>query len=368
MTKKTKATALLKRVLMSRLLAIVALIGICYGLFSFAVAAVTVVDVQDGENVLTVITTRKNPTEIIEQAGIEVRPKDEIDLTGFQKEDGSVIKINRNYHLTIINGDQEQSFDFVGETVEEALHYAGFTVEENDIVLPAPDVKLFDNMHISIDKIRYADRTETEPIIFDVEKTESKDVYQGKTKTTREGEDGEKQLTYSDKYVNDVLTDSVLVSEVVTREPVSKQVLVGTKERPVAQTATAPSNITLKTGNKISELTEPDWLKLDENGLPVEYSHVIEGKATAYSPKDGTVTATGKRAMPGYVAVNPNQIPYGTKMYIVSTDGKYVYGYAIAADTGGFAKSGSAVADLFFNTEEACFQFGRRNIRIYVLG
>ena len=27
-------------------------------------------------------------------------------------------------------------------------------------------------------------------------------------------------------------------------------------------------------------------------------------------------------------------IPYGTKLYITSTDGKFVYGYAVATDTG----------------------------------
>jgi len=67
------------------------------------------------------------------------------------------------------------------------------------------------------------------------------------------------------------------------------------------------------------------------------------------------------------VAVNPKQIPYGTKLYIVSHDGKYVYGYAIAADTGGFAKKGRITTDLFFHTSRECYNFGVRSVRIYVL-
>ena len=34
------------------------------------------------------------------------------------------------------------------------------------------------------------------------------------------------------------------------------------------------------------------------------------------------------------MAVDPDVIPYGTKLYITSTDGKFVYGYAVATDTG----------------------------------
>jgi 3D (Asp-Asp-Asp) domain-containing protein len=54
-------------------------------------------------------------------------------------------------------------------------------------------------------------------------------------------------------------------------------------------------------------------------------------------------------------------------MYIVSADGKYTYGYAIAADTGGFAKRNPYMVDLYFNTESACINFGIRNVKIYVL-
>ncbi|NLP49092.1 MAG: hypothetical protein GX345_09195, partial [Clostridiales bacterium] len=78
--------------------------------------------------------------------------------------------------------------------------------------------------------------------------------------------------------------------------------------------------------------------------------------------------ASGRPAMQGHVAVNPKQFPYGTRLYIVSHDGKYLYGYCIAADTGGFVKwANGPTVDLFFNTNEACRQFGVRNVRIYVL-
>ena len=46
---------------------------------------------------------------------------------------------------------------------------------------------------------------------------------------------------------------------------------------------------------------------------------------------------------------------------------KFVYGYCIAADTGGFAKRNSCTVDLYMNTYEECCAWGYRGVRIYVL-
>ena len=58
-------------------------------------------------------------------------------------------------------------------------------------------------------------------------------------------------------------------------------------------------------------------------------------------------------------------IPYFTKMYIISEDGVYDYGEASAEDCGSAIKN--KTIDLFFNTEAECWQFGRRNIKVYFL-
>ncbi|MBR6564176.1 MAG: 3D domain-containing protein, partial [Clostridia bacterium] len=59
--------------------------------------------------------------------------------------------------------------------------------------------------------------------------------------------------------------------------------------------------------------------------------------------------------------------PYGTEMFIKTTDGKYIYGYAVAADTGGFIKRHPTGIDLFFDTEKECINFGVRTAEIYIL-
>ena len=78
------------------------------------------------------------------------------------------------------------------------------------------------------------------------------------------------------------------------------------------------------------------------------------------------ITATGTTVHVGTVAVDPRYIPYGTRMFIVSNDGVYIYGISVAEDCGGAIK-GDRV-DLYFPTLSECFAFGRRNCTIYFLG
>ena len=55
------------------------------------------------------------------------------------------------------------------------------------------------------------------------------------------------------------------------------------------------------------------------------------------------------------------------ELYIVTNDGIYIYGYAVAADTGGFIKRHPTGIDLFFDTESECRKFGVRSAEIYIL-
>ena len=350
--------------LSSRTVAVLLLTAICSGLFSIVAAAARIVDIHDGETVLKVVTTKTSPNEIIEQAGIELEPADEVDASGLNDETGPYIEINRSCDVQVTNGKQIKGFKLVAGTVGEALDKAGYEIDEDDVVEPSLDTPLTDGVHIDVDIVECVESVETQTIPYETVTTETDELYKGSKKTKTAGVNGEKQLVWAQKYVNGELTENELIDETVTREPVTEEILIGTKQPVVSNPS---GSIKITANGKISQLAEPSWLELDDNGIPVNYTKVLEGSATAYSPEDGTITATGKRAQPGYIAVNPKQIPYGTEMYIVSADGKYVYGYAIAADTGGFANSGRTLCDLFFNTAGECIQFGRRDVRIYIL-
>jgi 3D (Asp-Asp-Asp) domain-containing protein len=103
-----------------------------------------------------------------------------------------------------------------------------------------------------------------------------------------------------------------------------------------------------------------------ENGAVLTFNSTKSMKGTAYTSnvgKVGTVTASGTTARVGVIAVDKSVIPLGTKVYIVSNDGAYVYGFAVAEDTG---VKGNHV-DLFMDTYSQCIQFGSRQCTVYIL-
>lgn len=116
----------------------------------------------------------------------------------------------------------------------------------------------------------------------------------------------------------------------------------------------------------ISLLALPEWLRFDENGIPTEYTEVLSGKACAYTAEPDALMSTGKEVFQGYVAVDPDIIPYGSELYIVAEDGD-VYGYAIAADTGYSVRKGHIIVDLFMNEYDDCIQWGNKTVNVYVL-
>lgn len=119
-------------------------------------------------------------------------------------------------------------------------------------------------------------------------------------------------------------------------------------------------------GIPMSAMQPPPTLELDENGVPTNYVCTIDAKATAYY--GGSMTSTGSPTRQGVVAVDPRIIPYGTEMYITSLDGRYVYGFCRAEDTGGFIYTNySTSVDLYMETYAECCNWGRRGVKIYIL-
>lgn len=94
----------------------------------------------------------------------------------------------------------------------------------------------------------------------------------------------------------------------------------------------------------------------------------ITMESTAYSsdPADslggGHITATGQNLLenPMAVAVDPNVIPLGTRLYIEG------YGEAYAVDTGGAIRGN--IIDVHFSTAAQCYAWGRRQVQVTILG
>ena len=93
----------------------------------------------------------------------------------------------------------------------------------------------------------------------------------------------------------------------------------------------------------------------------VHYRYQMTVEASAYTWGAGASgnTSLGLTPREGIVAVDPRYIPYYTKMYIPG------YGFAMAGDTGG-AIGGHRI-DLFMNSLWQCYEWGRRDVEIYIL-
>ena len=395
---------------------IMAFAVLCAGTAFAAAPSSYVVDIYDGSEITRVETSKNDAYEIVEQAEIILSDKDKlsleafipgedseitiyraasvtfVDLNGVSTSivlagtvsdllqelavtveegqlvsvptdtvlyDGLVVKLTNAYHVTV-TADGVTTALLIGEgTVADALQQANVSLGENDEVQPAVSEALFDNLEITVYRVTYAQRTVNEKIAFVKKTVKSSSMYEGQSEITQAGQNGEKTVTYRDKIVDGVYASSEVLSETVLNESVPQITTVGTKQKAVAVASLRNG------GTPISELTQPAFLKI-ENGAPTEYKQIITGKAAAYTAAPGSKTASGRTVKPGYIAVNPKQIPYGSELWIVSTDG-IVYGYAIAADTGGFVKKGKFTVDLFMNTESECRQWGSRDVVIYVL-
>lgn len=395
---------------------IMAFAVLCAGTAFAAAPSSYVVDIYDGSEIARVETSKTDAYEIVEQADIALSENDRLSLEAFTPGEDSVItiyraasvtftdlngvstqlvlagtvsdlltelsvtvtegqlvnvptdtvlvdglavKLTNAYHISV-TADGVTNALLIGEgTVADALQQANISLGENDEVKPALTDVLYDTLSITVYRVTYTERTVNEKIAFAKKTVKSSSMYEGTSEITQAGQNGEKTVTYRDKIVDGVYASSDVLSETVLTEAVPQITTVGTKQKAI-------SVARLRNGGApISELVQPESLKI-ENGAPTEYKQIITGKAAAYTASSGSKTASGRAVKPGYIAVNPNQIPYGSELWIVSTDG-IVYGYAIAADTGGFVKKGKFTVDLFMNTESECRQWGSRDVVIYVL-
>lgn len=339
----------LKNVRPSRIfkVALCVVIVLLFTVGGFAIDNVTVVD---GDSVYHITAHAKTVEEMVNRVGLKLQNGD---IVTKREENGRiVISINRADSLLISdeNGLRVESISkqpfgtevWTYDSIMGALVYDGTANVQNTGVV-------------------YVYETVTEIIKHDYATVKSRDLLKGIVNIAP-GSDGEKQTVYKKMMINGIVVSSEMVSEVVTKEPVTQVETVGTRvvnssDKAVMTSADVKSISTIKPDKPI---------ELDANGVPINYADCISGKASAYWGDKWT--AVGLESKPGYIAVNPNQIPYGTKMYIVSQDGKYVYGYCIAADTGGFAYNGSGrLVDLRFPTESSGSTFGVRMVNIYIL-
>ncbi len=319
------------------------------------------VDVENENTAKTVTISDSAVADALKAAGMTLSANDSVSLSAKgakgDKEE-TEIKISRWYTVNLNLRGQQSTAEVPAGKVKDALKFLDITLEKNDTLNADQEEELYDGIDIIVDRTETRTVTKIEKIAYDTKTEESSELERGIVKVKTKGVEGEREIVVNETVVNGKVVASEEVSNTVVSEPVTKQVIKGTKGK-VDHFSTSSGDITVDDGSMT--LT-------DTNGDTVKYTRTLTGSGTAYySEEEHPLTATGRDARYGVVAVDPDIIPYGSILYIVSNDGEVVYGYAVAGDTGGALWEGTAIVDLYYDTLDECCVFGRRDVTIYVL-
>ncbi|HFU4465975.1 TPA: ZmpA/ZmpB/ZmpC family metallo-endopeptidase [Streptococcus suis] len=159
-----------------------------------------------------------------------------------------------------------------------------------------------------------ADTVETEEvrtqetIPFETKTTESSDLYVGEEKVVVEGKDGSKEITTTYQTINGVRQPNPTVTEQVTLEPTTKEVLKGTK--PIEGTEADTETVEIPFETKITETAD---LYTDEEQVVVEGKNGSKEITTTYQTVKGVRQANPTVTEKILVEPTTKEVLQGTK-------------------------------------------------------
>lgn len=330
--------------------------------------------ILDGHQIILHSSDSTDPETVLKEAGLTLGKEDR--FTALTKGNGETeISVERLQLVTVHSDGQTYIVSTYGDTVGNILQALNISLQGDDYASYYNEALTHDRMTVDVYRVTRETITCEDVIPCGTTCYEDTSMPLGEVRLLAKGANGKVRRTISVTYENGREVKRELLAEAVEQLPVN-EIVVGNIDRSLKPQANGGTAIATVAQGLHSQSTQ---LGLQTAGASNDarqalYPQVeIAGSArtlsclgTAYSC-DGRpgVTATGTIVHIGTVAVDPKVIPLGSKMYIVSDDGKYVYGFCTAEDTGGLIK-GNRV-DLYFNTTAECFQFGARRVTVYVL-
>lgn len=242
------------------------------------------------------------------------------------------------------------------ETVRDLLDEQNINYDEDDIIKPSLDEKLKNGMNIEFIDVKKTKRIEYTNIDFETKTVDDDNLLKGETEISQEGKLGKQKQTYENIYENGKLIESNLITSEIEKSPVEKVIKKGTKEEIIEEVIVKNNEVQ----NEIQEKNNEASIVNESNAKTndINKDNKIHVEATAYSGH--SITATGTKPKWGTIAVDPTVIPYGTKVYIPKFDMVFT-----AEDCGGAIKGNKI--DIFMNSKNESYTWGRRNIEIYIL-
>lgn len=253
--------------------------------------------------------------------------------------EGEEIEVKRAKDISI-EVDGEILFLAVSDSIlQDVLDKQGIVLDDDDKISLAPSTEISDNLNVKIIRVYTKILTSVLPVAYTQEVEKRSSLPNTRRYVSRGGVQGERTVMTRVTYEDGVEISSEVISDQVTREPVSEIIVQGSY--PV--------------------------MPVTADGSVMPYSSVSTCRATAYWAVYGvgkTYTASGRRAVrnpDGYstIAVDPKVYPYGTKLFVEG------YGFAIAADCGTSIKGNKI--DVYFNTYKEACNWGAKYVKVYVL-
>ncbi|GGM36773.1 hypothetical protein GCM10011351_23650 [Paraliobacillus quinghaiensis] len=292
-----------------------------------------------GDQEKTYRTTKDTVEEFLEEKEIAISEHDVLSVEESTAiEDDTQITLDKAVQVTINDGGNEKQVWTTEDTVSDLLSQESIELNELDRLEPEETVDVTSDTAVTITRVEKVTDIVEEKIDYSTVTKKDNNLTEGKKKVVDAGETGLVEKKYEVTLENGEEVERKLVSEEVKKESKKRVVAVGTKK--IQQFAS-------RSGDDISGKT-------------------LYMKATAYTAECtgcSGITRTGinlnKDRDAKVIAVDPNVIPLGTKVWVEG------YGNAIAGDTGGAIK-GNRI-DIHVPTKSEAYRFGVRNVKVKIL-
>ena len=295
-----------------------------------------------------IVTCATDVNTLVDQAGLAA-PSSQDELEIVESNGRDRIHVLRAFTVPVTADGTTTDLVATDETVGELLSEAGIEVRDQDNVEPALDEELERGDSVTLQRVDYVEYTTEEAVPMETEYCQTSLYYRNQDKQTvmEEGQDGLDQVTWREVWVDGELTETT---------EVGRETLVEMQPTVIK---------CYGEGAPVSIFHGPEVV----DGVPVEgVTTVYRGqRSTGYSASLTAKGASGQRLTYGTVAVDPSVIPYGTLLYITSDDGRFVYGYAYAADTGTAMMAGHAFIDLYYETYDESVTSAVIPVTVYVI-
>ncbi len=139
------------------------------------------------------------------------------------------IKINREKTVKLKIADEEQELKTYGDSLENIFAEANVDLDDNDLIIPNKNTFVKKDLEVEIVKVEIKEERETKKIDFETVKKDDPETSFLKKFTKTEGENGEKEIVYEISYHNGEEVERKKIDEIITKEPVDKVIIQGTR-------------------------------------------------------------------------------------------------------------------------------------------